>query len=541
MRYSTGLLLVVFMLAGCGGGRDLVAMEPPSMPQPELEPEPQSRLPYPLAEGAGQLAQIRWNTERTRATPDDALQMPVMSSAHTDEDGNQFGLVYVGIDQGPGVYQEKDREDGTPESFGEWRGYEARYGRLNDGAGPDKLSRYFSEIQSDMFLAGRKGAVRYKTPPEVRLLGSPTHTETQDTIAAVQALNVGLPSSAKVRIGEPLPDVSFADAINHPQFSERVAEAALENVIHIEFLDAFEDPEDKRAFAFSQFREDNSIAYSYIPVSRENPGGKYGNYLSWGATLVHELLHTVGMYGHVDTYAFNSSISNFGVPGTLTPVDREALRVLYGRLQPRDPWTDPAGLGPWTAESLHFHANGPFAGFGVTLRNGYAEPWAYGFLPAPKTQPSDYRSEVFLIDNPTLSGTVTWNGTLLGVSPLGNEPDDTKRAFASVAGDAQISVNLDNLTGRADFTNLEAWDPNPQAVAGEEWAYFATPFPGEPQTGRTWGDGDLNYDIAVQNNGFRQIGGDDGILSGHFTGHDHEGAAGTLERSDLTAAFGAER
>ena len=57
----------------------------------------------------------------------------------------------------------------------------------------------------------------------------------------------------------------------------------------------------------------------------------------------------------------------------------------------------------------------------------------------------------------------------------------------------------------------------------------------------TWGDGDLGYSIDVHGNTFRQTGGDDGILTGAFFGESHEGMGGTLEREDLTAAFGGTR
>ncbi len=96
-----------------------------------------------------------------------------------------------------------------------------------------------------------------------------------------------------------------------------------------------------------------------------------------------------------------------------------------------------------------------------------------------------------------------------------------------VAGDAAIGVHLATLTGRADFTSLEQW------AAGQA--------PGDVGTGAVWGDGGLGYSIAVTGNTFRQTGGDAGTLTGIFTGRNHEGAAGTLERRDLTAAFGGSR
>ena len=83
------------------------------------------------------------------------------------------------------------------------------------------------------------------------------------------------------------------------------------------------------------------------------------------------------------------------------------------------------------------------------------------------------------------------------------------------------------LAGRANFTGLDHWGPN-QA-------------PGDAGTGTSWLDGDLGYSISVRGNTFRETGGDQGRLTGVFVGGNHEGVTGTLERTDLTAAFGASR
>ena len=140
----------------------------------------------------------------------------------------------------------------------------------------------------------------------------------------------------------------------------------------------------------------------------------------------------------------------------------------------------------------------------MALRNGLSEPWAHGHLPATD-----------LADNPALVGTVEWIGTMVGLTP----------EATAVTGDAQIAVDLSTLVGATVFTDLEEW-------AGA---------PGAPGDGTTWGRGDLGYAIAVTGNAFRETGGDAGQLTGIFTGRNHEGAAGTLERDDLTAAFGAGR
>ena len=111
----------------------------------------------------------------------------------------------------------------------------------------------------------------------------------------------------------------------------------------------------------------------------------------------------------------------------LYPADQDALRVIYGDIDVED-------LGAWSSESTHLHGNGPHVGFGVALRNGYAEPRAYGHLP-----------DTDLSDNRALSGTVIWRGALVGFSE--RQP---------VMGDARVSVDLAELDGRAIFTNWRA-------------------------------------------------------------------------------------
>ncbi len=54
-----------------------------------------------------------------------------------------------------------------------------------------------------------------------------------------------------------------------------------------------------------------------------------------------------------------------------------------------------------------------------------------------------------------------------------------------------------------------------------------------------WGDGDLSCRLDIHGNRFRDGPGsaDGGHLTGAFAGLNHEGVTGTLERSELTAAF----
>ena len=96
-----------------------------------------------------------------------------------------------------------------------------------------------------------------------------------------------------------------------------------------------------------------------------------------------------------------------------------------------------------------------------------------------------------------------------------------------MGGNAEINVNLDTMDGRADFTELQSWN--------------ADTTPGALGTGTQWYTGALGYTIAVGRNYLRSTGGDAGTVNGQFYGTSHEGVAGSVERDDLTASFGARR
>ena len=221
--------------------------------------------------------------------------------------------------------------------------------------------------------------------------------------------------------------------------------------------------------------------------------------------LAHELIHGLGL-DHVgpqfDSIMSAAEFYDTPLKSLLYPLDREALRVLYGQMSIGQPFES---LGPWSSMSIHLQGVSGHVEYGVALRNDYVEPWARGHMPGTDLADSN------------LTGSATWTGALLGFTP------DAR----PVVGSARIGVSLNTLTGYADFTALEQW------ATGTA--------PGEPGTGAMWGDGDLGYPIAVSGNTFRETGGDVGTLTGIFTGESHMGAAGTLERQDLTAAFGASR
>lgn len=233
------------------------------------------------------------------------------------------------------------------------------------------------------------------------------------------------------------------------------------------------------------------------------------------STVVHELIHALGMNGHADPNRFPESIMSYTddvLPGhALFPVDSEVLLASHSVLEPGASAGQIAeNLGEWHDTSIHLRGDFDLVGgevaFGVASGNGLAQPWAFG--PAPWMD---------LAHNPVLSETVTWSGRLLGFTP----------AIEAVGGSAHLAVELGTLDGQLDFARLEHWGEN---VA-----------PGPVGSGTTWGDGDLRYRVNVRGNTFKQAGGDDGTVTGAFFGPVHEAMGGVLERANLSASFGGTR
>ena len=113
-----------------------------------------------------------------------------------------------------------------------------------------------------------------------------------------------------------------------------------------------------------------------------------------------------------------------------------------------------------------------------------------------------------------LAGTVRYAGGLIGaaVDHAGLPP---------VVGDANLSIGLDDLTGKASFTSLRVLSD------GERYVF---------------GDGSLHYPIAVAGNAI--IDAAPGVsLAADFYGPRHDEIAGTLDdsRAGLVASFGARQ
>ena len=455
-----------------------------------------ARLPFPLREPTTGSPHFSIRT-LPRAGIADARHMPV----YHDDHGGTDRRLFAGIDQGT-------EQVGRLPVVEERGDIEIRHGSLTDGVGRALVLDYLVEaVRSDRIVR------RYDEHPRVRIIGPASARDTKRVAVAVQLVNAALPASAKMSLDASQPDFSLRDTVDEKGL-RFVSGQESDNVIHVEFVPDGEFHSDAGGTTWNHVddREDR-IENSYIQINQGSHAYRDDRLAT--ILLAHEIGHALGFYGpdHVspdfDTImeAGNAIYAlRQGIPqpwSLLYPVDREALQAFHGHLERGEEVTT---LGAWANTSLHVHGNGPHAGFGVALRNGYAEPWAYGYLP-----------DTDLADNRRLAGRATWTGALLGLTPQA----------ASVAGDATIAVELDTMAGRADFTNLETWGPRMA--------------PGQAGTGGRWHDGDLGYSIAVRGNTFRETGGDDGLLTGIFVGGEHQGATGTLERDDLTAAFGASR
>lgn len=391
--------------------------------------------------------------------------------------------------------------------------------RSSDGQSAARVADYLEVHASGGPWAGAggdyshpPGLVRFASPPAVRLTTGMTERERAIALYGVALVNRALPYGQHLRTGPDAPSVVAQDGGD-------LAGKVPDGEVFIEFHRARVSGRASPAVAHqdvSLTHDDNQgrwekkrLRASQVEIDAEYFDSQPDHVAV--SVLVHELLHAIGLQGHVPGQRFSdSNMYNawFRLDGSLPAIDMAAVQVLYTRLGEE---TEPEELsamsfGSWSREIVHLAGELDGTTFGVRHSNGISTPWTAG------TEPSRA-----LADNPRLSGTATWSGGLLGFTP----------ALVPVGGNAELSVDLATMNGNADFTELQSWS------AGSA--------PGALGSGETWNTGSLRYTITVGGNYLRSIGGDDGTVNGQFYGPDHEGVAGSLEREDLTAAFGGKR
>ena len=228
--------------------------------------------------------------------------------------------------------------------------------------------------------------------------------------------------------------------------------------------------------------------------------------------IVHELLHALGIGGHVDSVEFPDSImgtSGEHIPNlgyTISKIDREVLQIMYMN-QRTDLYND---WGEWSDTAHHLMGRSPNEelNFGVALFNGLPQPWVRGAFPS-----------THLANNPGLFGTATWNGSLLGFS--GSSP---------IAGDASLQVSLNTLT-----------NPNAEHDLRFRDIYFLNRY----ESADPWfSTRNVDYRVSVSGNFFSNVRGEryeQGHVVGSFLGRNHEHMGGTVKRTDMVGAFGGSR
>ena len=404
-------------------------------------------------------------------------------------------------------------------------GVDVSHGSIRDGAGAAEITAYL-EADASSFLGsdGEDGSdtqllpdgliLRFAArPPTVRVAAGTPAKLLDETVRVVQAINAALPrewrlgfalepapaGAAEPSVGELL--VTFAPQEDWPPDVAPPSDEDIGMAVPTYDVVATDDPQ-------SPFRIEIVAGRVWVDPSHTAGRERLG-------VIAHEIIHLLGR-GHVDANRFPATLMVAGGSKELSvhvlhPLDREALLAVYGRL---DSDTSPDNiaqeLGPWWDTSMHVRGvlatEGGDIGFGAALRNGLSQPWATG--PTPSSN---------LEQNTGLSGSVRWSGRLLGLTPNGE----------TVAGAADLTVDMVTLSGRANFSELESWSANAA--------------PGAAGSGTAWHDGDLSYAIEVRGNRFSQTGDDAGEVTGTFFGPAHEGMGGVLVRDDLSAGFGGGR
>ena len=363
---------------------------------------------------------------------------------------------------------------------------------------------WYSGDNREFTWSHHPGLPRYAEPPTVRVAEGTTDHQRAMPLHAVAMVNRALPYESHIRIGPDAPPLAPMDDVPD-------GEIFVDFALHDDWL-PLPDPNFKPTgqsahhFVIEDGRKVGQRAAHVWIDERLDPADRVTI-----STMVHELIHAVGLSGHVSPSDDPTSFVRETLPPfetQLGAIDVAALQVLYTRLDvataPEELTLD--SLGPWDDETINLHGAIGVLSFGVRHHNGISVPWTEGSDPATA-----------LADNRALRGTATWNGGLVGFTP----------DLHPVAGKAEIGFDLATFAGRADFTELQSW---PEGEA-----------PGALGTGTIWNAGSLGYPLAVGGNYIRSTNGDDGALYGRFYGRGHEGVGGTVERRDLTAAFGATR
>ena len=258
------------------------------------------------------------------------------------------------------------------------------------------------------------------------------------------------------------------------------------------------------------------VPYMVAALVHVNPNSSWHN--TYGL-IVHELVHVLGLPGHVSEYDHPTTLlpdgqycgdgcRDVGLPDEaglpdLPRIDGEGLMTAYSIYDGGETDDDMtiASLGPWASTIPTIRADmrtdGGIVRFGAEYRTQWTRVWDAGAVPSAT------------LANSGLTGTVVWDGRMIGYTGAG----------AEARGDATVTVDIAALDGTAAFTSITT-------DAG------------------SWGT-DLDADFVVVGNRLDLADTDAGWIGfdGQFRGTGHEAVTGAFawesaETGGLTAAFG---
>ena len=257
--------------------------------------------------------------------------------------------------------------------------------------------------------------------PVVRIVEGASEKYQNYVVRAVQAINAALPGEWQLQIGDDAPVPTSREGIANGE-------------VFVEFAPAEDWRPEGQTYAATlhpivDFDSQNRLYLraGHIQFDPDaiwidpDRGGELDREQNTIGFMVHDLIHTLGFLAHPDdlvsVMSYNRDLTYYGGNPThfLYALDREVLLAAYTRLSPNVDTGDIAtDLGPWSDTSIHVRGVLGLQGgnrdvaFGTAVRNGFAQPWAYG--PAPSMD---------IEDNTALTGSARWSGRMLGFTPRG--------------------------------------------------------------------------------------------------------------------------
>ena len=368
--------------------------------------------------------------------------------------------------------------------------------------GPDRADKETVSAFLEEFSKGLP-VIRHRAVPMIRIGASANERERKYVADALDLINPHLPSESRIFVGRDVPDrignlvpngeiwIDFALRQESPLGSQRSLIVGRTN-----WHELSRDPQNS-AFS-SHIWIDKEWAASNVNPDTDNPAARAILKRQSLALVVHEILHAVGFTGHAENWRWGSLMESLPMglmaktDRILNPIDKDGLSALY--MLEIGQHADE--LGPWNQrnEGLSVWIGQDIAAAGVDLKAWGPEAWVKGTMST-----GDVRSSV--------QGNAVWSGRLVGYSPQ----------MEAVEGMAEVMIDLAVFTGDLVFDELRY------------------------SQGNAWNDGNLAYQVVVEENSIVRAGGDAGKIDAAFYGDQHEAVAGTLSRQDLLAAFGASR